>query len=163
MKYERSNMKPYVKLRKALIEQQIVLTNSPLDEMIAAAKNGRQDELVDRIAEFRAYASRLGELSRLACALVAVASSSGFVSDGVRMVQVARKNVEALVPYVINAAQVLCDVGGESHEAIENMLVIRSRWISQVDLLQLAIDDITSISDFMGRWPCLPYRSIQSD
>lgn len=62
----------------------------------------------------------------------------------------ARKNMEILVPYVINAAQILCTVGMNSREAWENMQVIRSRWLNQVSMLQLAIDDITSINDFLG-------------
>lgn len=125
------------------------MTNNPLEDLITAAKLGKNDQLKVRIVEFQDYASRLSELSRLACAL-ASSSSSPVHLEGIQMVQMARKNLEILVPYVINAAQILCSVGMNSREAWENMQVIRSRWLSQFNLLQLAIDDITSINDFLG-------------
>lgn len=142
----------YFKLRKALIEQLIALSNSPLEDLITAAKLGQHDQLKVRIGEFRDYASRLCELSRLACALASSSTSpsSAYYLEGIQMVQMARKNMEVLVPYVISAAQILCAVGMGSREAWENMQVVRSRWLSQLELLQLAIDDITSINDFLG-------------
>lgn len=130
-----------------------MLNNSPLDNLIATANLGQHDQLQERIIEFRAYANNLSELSRLACTLASTSSQPAWHQEGIHMVQVARKNLEILVPYVINAAQILCTFGEKaSREACENMQVIRSRWISQVDMLQLAIDDITSINDFMGTY-----------
>lgn len=135
-------------MRKALIEQIITLNKSPIEELIATSKLGQVDQLKIKITQFRDYASTLSEVSRLACALTSAATMSAH-SEGIQMVQIARKNMEILVPYVINAAQILC-VGENSLEGIENMQVIRSRWIKQVALLQLAIDDITSVNDFLG-------------
>ena len=134
-----------------MIEQLIVLSNSPLEDLITVAKLGQHDQLKERIVEFRLYANRLSELSRLACALASTNSSPAH-QESIQMVQIARKNMEALVSYVVHAAEILCTFGMSSREAWENMQVIRSRWLNQVDLLQLAIDDITSINDFMGNF-----------
>lgn len=110
---------------------------------------GQVDQLKIKITEFCEYASNLSEISRLACALASVATIPAH-SESIQMVQIARKNMEILVPYVTYAAQIICAVGENSLEGIENMQVIRSRWIKQVALLQLAIDDITSVNDFLG-------------
>lgn len=102
----------------------------------------QQEHFNEAITQFKVYANKLNDLSNMSCAL------SGN-QDGIKMVQIACEHLASLVPYVIGGAQILY-TSGSSKEACENMQVIRSKWVNQIDLLHLAIDDITCINDFLG-------------
>lgn len=69
--------------------------------------------------------------------------------DGVKMVRTAAAQIENLCPQVINAARVLA-VRPRSKLAIDNMDVFRDAWQAQVRLLTEAVDDITTIDDFLA-------------
>lgn len=144
----------WLKLRKAIIDQFAVLTStSPIDELIAVAKtSNNQAEFDDKVSHFRLYAGKLVELSQLAC-------SMSKNKEGIRLVQMVKKNLESLVPYVLNAAQIQFSFK-TSKEAAQNLHAIRQRWMEQLNLLQLAIDDITSINDFLAVYEYKIYQSL---
>jgi catenin alpha len=53
-----------------------------------------------------------------------------------------------LLPQLINSAQILCSFP-TSKKAQENMEMYRKAWLNELKLLYLAIDDITSVNDFL--------------
>jgi len=65
------------------------------------------------------------------------------------MVRIAAYQVESLCPQVINAARVLT-LRPRSKVALENMDVFKDAWERQVRLLTEAVDDITTIDDFLA-------------
>lgn len=69
--------------------------------------------------------------------------------DGVKMVRYAAAQIDALCPQVINAARIL-GARPKSKVAQENMDVFRDSWESQVRVLTEAVDDITTIDDFLA-------------
>lgn len=77
-----------------------------------------------------------------------VCSMSGN-EDGVKMVRYAAAQIENLCPQVINAARVLA-ARPRSKVALDNMEVFRQAWENQVRVLTEAVDDITTIDDFLA-------------
>lgn len=74
--------------------------------------------------------------------------------DGVKMVRHAAGQIDALCPQVINAARILA-ARPRVKVVQENMDVFRDAWETQVRLLTEAVDDITTIDDFLavsGEW-----------
>ena len=69
--------------------------------------------------------------------------------EGVKMVRMAASQIEALCPEVINAARVLA-ARPRSKVALENMDVFKDAWEKEVRLLTEAVDDITTIDDFLA-------------
>jgi len=69
--------------------------------------------------------------------------------EGIKMVRMAASQIELLCPQVVNAARVLT-ARPRSKVALENMDVFKSAWERQVKLLTEAIDDITTIDDFLA-------------
>ncbi len=69
--------------------------------------------------------------------------------DGVKMVRYAASQIENLCPQVINAARILA-ARPKSKVALENMEVFREAWENQVRILTEAVDDITTIDDFLA-------------
>lgn len=69
--------------------------------------------------------------------------------DGVKMVRYAAAQIENLCPQVINAARVLA-ARPRSRVAQENMENFRQAWENQVCVLTEAVDDITTIDDFLA-------------
>ena len=65
------------------------------------------------------------------------------------MVRLAAAQLEVLCPQVINAARVLT-ARPRSKVALENMDVFKEAWERQVHLLMDAVDDITTIDDFLA-------------
>lgn len=82
------------------------------------------------------------QVANLAC------SMSGN-EDGVKMVRYAAAQIETLCPQVINAARILA-ARPHSKVALENMEVFKDAWESQVRILTEAVDDITTIDDFLA-------------
>jgi len=82
------------------------------------------------------------QVANLAC------SMSGN-EDGVKMVRYAAAQIENLCPQVINAARILA-ARPRSKVAQENMDVFRDAWENQVRILTEAVDDITTIDDFLA-------------
>lgn len=132
-------------LRKAVVDHvsdSFLETNVPLLVLIEAAKNGKEKEVEEYAQVFTEHANKLVEVANLAC------SMSGN-EDGVKMVRYAAAQIETLCPQVINAARILA-ARPHSKVALENMDVFRDAWESQVRILTEAVDDITTIDDFLA-------------
>ncbi|KAM6130421.1 LOW QUALITY PROTEIN: catenin alpha-3 [Phoenicopterus ruber ruber] len=132
-------------LRKAIIDHisdSFLDTTVPLLVLIEAAKNGRDKEIKEYAAIFREHTSRLVEVANLACSL----STN---EDGMKIVQMAANHIETLCPQVINAALALA-ARPKSQVVKNNMEMYRSTWENHVHVLTEAVDDITSIDDFLA-------------
>ncbi|XP_009464254.1 PREDICTED: catenin alpha-3 [Nipponia nippon] len=132
-------------LRKAIIDHisdSFLDTTVPLLVLIEAAKNGRDKEIKEYAAIFREHTSRLVEVANLACSL----STN---EDGMKIVQVAANHIETLCPQVINAALALA-ARPKSQVVKNNMEMYRSTWENHIHVLTEAVDDITSIDDFLA-------------
>ncbi|KAM6203733.1 catenin alpha-3 [Sarcoramphus papa] len=132
-------------LRKAIIDHisdSFLDTTVPLLVLIEAAKNGREKEIKEYAAIFREHTSRLVEVANLACSL----STN---EDGMKIVQMAANHIETLCPQVINAALALA-ARPKSQVVKNNMEMYRSTWENHIHILTEAVDDITSIDDFLA-------------
>ena len=69
--------------------------------------------------------------------------------EGVKMVRMAAAQIESLCPQVINAARLLA-ARPRSKVALDNMSVFKDAWEKHVRLLTEAVDDITTIDDFLA-------------
>lgn len=78
-----------------------------------------------------------------------LACSMSSHEDGVKMVRYAAAQIDNLCPQVINAARILASKP-KSRVALENMEVFRAAWENQVRVLTEAVDDITTIDDFLA-------------
>lgn len=132
-------------LRKAVIDHvsdSFLETNVPLLVLIEAAKAG-EEENVEQYAEmFSDHASKLVEVATLVCSM----SSN---EDGVKMVRYAAAQIDHLCPQVVNAARILA-ARSKSKVALENMDAFKEAWENQVRILTEAVDDITTIDDFLA-------------
>ncbi|XP_061412431.1 catenin alpha-2-like [Lethenteron reissneri] len=132
-------------LRKAVmdhISDSFLETTVPLLVLIEAAKKGNEKEVKEYAQVFREHANKLVEVANLACSL----SSN---EEGVKLVRMAAQQIETLCPQVINAALTLA-AKPNSKIAQDNMDVFKETWENQVRLLTEAVDDITSIDDFLA-------------
>ncbi|KAM9011708.1 catenin alpha-3 isoform 4-T4 [Ara ararauna] len=132
-------------LRKAIIDHisdSFLDTTVPLLVLIEAAKNGKEKEIKEYAAIFREHTSRLVEVANLACSL----STN---EDGMKIVQMAANHIETLCPQVINAALALA-ARPKSQVVKNNMEMYRSTWENHIHVLTEAVDDITSIDDFLA-------------
>uniref|UniRef100_UPI00358F2A9A catenin alpha-2-like n=1 Tax=Myxine glutinosa TaxID=7769 RepID=UPI00358F2A9A len=117
-------------------------TTAPMLVLIEAAKKGNEKEVKEYAQVFREHTSKLVEVADLAC------SMSNNVG-GVKLVRMAAQQMETLCPQVVNATLVLAAKPG-SKIAQDNMNVFKETWEAQVQLLTEAVDDITSIDDFLA-------------
>uniref|UniRef100_A0A7M4EEM4 Catenin alpha 3 n=1 Tax=Crocodylus porosus TaxID=8502 RepID=A0A7M4EEM4_CROPO len=117
-------------------------TTVPLLVLIEAAKNGREKEMKDYAAIFREHTSRLVEVANLACSL----STN---EEGIKVIQMAASHIETLCPQVINAALALA-VRPKSQVVKNNMEMYKSTWENHLHVFTEAVDDITSIDDFLA-------------
>uniref|UniRef100_A0A8K9UK18 Catenin alpha-1 n=1 Tax=Oncorhynchus mykiss TaxID=8022 RepID=A0A8K9UK18_ONCMY len=116
-------------------------TNVPLLVLIEAAKNGNEKEVKEYAQVFREHANKLIEVANLACSI----SNN---EEGVKLVRMAASQLETLCPQVINAALALA-AKPNSKVAQDNMDLFKESWEKQVRVLTDAVDDITSIDDFL--------------
>lgn len=132
-------------LRKAVVDHvsdSFLETTTPLLDLIEAAKNGNEKKVHERAEVFTKHAEKLVEVANLVCSM----SNN---EDGVKMVRYAAAQIEMLCPQVINAARILA-VRQNSKVAQENMEAYRLSWENQVRILTEAVDDITTIDDFLA-------------
>lgn len=132
-------------LRKAVIDHvsdTYLETNVPLLVLIEAAKAGNEEQVEEYGKVFSMHAAKLVEVAQLACSM----SSS---EEGVKLVKFAAIQISKLCPQVINAARVL-GLRNTSSVALENMEAFKQAWELQVRLLTEAVDDITTIDDFLS-------------
>ncbi|KAJ3587657.1 hypothetical protein NHX12_011254, partial [Muraenolepis orangiensis] len=131
-------------LRKAVMDHvsdSFLETNVPLLVLIEAAKNGNEKEVKEYAQVFREHANKLIEVANLACSI----SNN---EEGVKLVRMAASQLETLCPQVINAALALA-AKPNSKVAQDNMDLFKMQWEKQVRVLTDAVDDITSIDDFL--------------
>uniref|UniRef100_T1JQN5 Catenin alpha n=2 Tax=Tetranychus urticae TaxID=32264 RepID=T1JQN5_TETUR len=132
-------------LRQAVIghvTDSFLETNVPLLVLDEAARRGDEDEVELYQKMFDEHSKKLVEVASLACSM----SDNG---EGVRMVRYAALQINNLCPQVINAAKILA-ARPKSKVAIENMDAYKNLWETQVRLLTEAVDDITTIDDFLS-------------
>ncbi|XP_044315213.1 catenin alpha [Drosophila rhopaloa] len=132
-------------LRKAVVDHvsdSFLETTTPLLDLIEAAKTGNEKKVREKAEIFTKHAEKLVEVANLVCSM----SSN---EDGVKMVRYAAAQIESLCPQVINAASILT-VRPNSKVAQENMTTYRQAWEVQVRILTEAVDDITTIDDFLA-------------
>ncbi|XP_050099829.1 catenin alpha isoform X4 [Anopheles aquasalis] len=132
-------------LRKAVVDHvsdSFLETNMPLLDLIEAARSGNEKVVRERADIFTKHAEKLVEVANLVCSM----SNN---EDGVKMVRYAADQIETLCPQVINAALILA-ARSNSKVAQENMEAYRLAWENQVRILTEAVDDITTIDDFLA-------------
>ncbi|XP_028157071.1 catenin alpha isoform X3 [Ostrinia furnacalis] len=132
-------------LRKAVVDHvsdSFLETNVPLLVLMEAARNGNEKEVEEYALVFTEHANKLVEVANLVCSM----SNN---EDGVKMVRHAASQIEALCPQVINAARVL-GARPRSRVAQENASAFARAWEAGVKLLTDAVDDITTIDDFLA-------------
>ncbi|ESO93133.1 hypothetical protein LOTGIDRAFT_178587 [Lottia gigantea] len=132
-------------LRKAVVDHvsdTFLETNVPLLVLIEAAKAGDEKGVEEYAQVFAEHANKLVEVANLACSM----SNN---EEGVKMVRMAAGEIDSLCPQVINAARVLA-ARPRSKPAQENMEIFKETWEKQVRLLTEAVDDITTIHDFLA-------------
>ncbi|XP_017282131.1 catenin alpha-1 [Kryptolebias marmoratus] len=132
-------------LRKAVMDHvsdSFLETNVPLLVLIEAAKNGNEKEVKEYAQVFREHANKLIEVANLACSI----SNN---EEGVKLVRMAASQLETMCPQVINAALALA-AKPNSKVAQDNMDAFKDQWEKQVRVLTDAVDDITSIDDFLS-------------
>lgn len=132
-------------LRKAVVDHvsdSFLETTTPLHDLIKAAQSAHEQRLIDCIDVFTKHADKLVEVANLVCSM----SSN---EDGVKMVRCAAAHIENLCPQVINAARILA-ARPNSKVTQENMDAYRESWENQVRILTEAVDDITTIDDFLA-------------
>lgn len=132
-------------LRKAVVDHvsdTFLETNVPLLVLIEAAKAGDEKGVEEYAQVFMEHANKLVEVANLACSM----SNN---EDGVKLVRMAAAEIDHLCSQVINAARVLA-ARPRSKAAQENMDVFKDAWEKQVRLLTDAVDDITTIHDFLA-------------
>ncbi|XP_054260506.1 catenin alpha isoform X2 [Macrosteles quadrilineatus] len=132
-------------LRKAVVDHvsdSFLETSVPLLVLIEAARAGNEKEVEEYAVVFTEHANKLVEVANLACSM----SNN---EDGVKMVRYAAGQIDALCPQVINAARILA-ARPRVKVVQENMDVFRDAWENQVRILTEAVDDITTIDDFLA-------------
>lgn len=132
-------------LRKAVVDHvsdSFLETTMPLIDLIEAAKSGNEAKVHERAEIFTKHAEKLVEVASLVCSM----SNN---EDGVKMVRYAAEQIEMLCPQVKNAALILA-ARPNSKIAQENMEAYRLSWENQVRILTEAVDDITTIDDFLA-------------
>lgn len=132
-------------LRKAVVDHvsdSFLDSTLPLTILIAAAQAGREQDVEEYAAVFAEHAAKLAEVANLVCSM----SSN---EDGVKMVRYAAGQLDALCPEVVNAARVLA-ARSRSKVAQENMDAFKHSWENQLRILTEAVDDITTIDDFLA-------------
>ncbi|XP_062833573.1 catenin alpha-3 isoform X4 [Anolis carolinensis] len=155
-------------------------TTVPLLVLTEAAKNGREQEIKEYAAIFKEHTCRLIEpiyttlfrchgpcclptfsLLQLCMAqylhgntdnplwVANLACSVSTNKEGIKIAQTAASQMETLCPQVINAALALA-ARPQSQVVKSNMEIYRSTWEKHIRVLTEAVDDITSIDDFLA-------------
>uniref|UniRef100_A0A671X894 Catenin alpha-2 n=2 Tax=Sparus aurata TaxID=8175 RepID=A0A671X894_SPAAU len=131
-------------LRKAVmdhISDSFLETNVPLLVLIEAAKSGNEKEVKEYAQVFREHANKLVEVSHELCMRV---HTYKYVCLFFFTCSEIKENLQ-----VINAALTLA-ARPQSKVAQDNMDVFKDQWEKQVRILTEAVDDITSVDDFLS-------------
>ncbi|UJR28554.1 hypothetical protein I4U23_009788 [Adineta vaga] len=132
-------------LRKAVVDHvsdTFIATSVPLHALIDAARRGNAQMVEETAQIFMEHACKLIEIANVAC-------SMSDQIEGIKLVRLAAMEIQHLSPQVVNAARTLC-ARSTSKVALENMDVFRDTWERHVRLLTEAVDEITTIEDFLA-------------
>uniref|UniRef100_A0A674CR04 Catenin alpha-1 n=1 Tax=Salmo trutta TaxID=8032 RepID=A0A674CR04_SALTR len=123
-------------------------------ERIVAECNSVRQALQDLLSEYMGNVSLFSSLLSATNSIhkqVGVANLACSISnneEGVKLVRMAASQLETLCPQLINAALALA-AKPNSKVAQDNMDLFKESWEKQVRVLTDAVDDITSIDDFL--------------
>lgn len=132
-------------LRRAIVDHisdAFLDTRTPLVLLIEAAKSGHEESTRMRAHMFQQHANEIVAVARLSCRL-----SSDV--EGVSVIQHTAAQLERLAPQVAEAAFLLCSQPN-SKTAQENMEAYKNLWFEKVNLLTVALDNITTLDDFLA-------------
>jgi catenin alpha len=132
-------------LRKAVVDHvsdSFLDASGPLILLVEAAQEGNEAAVEDCSADFSEHARKLVEVAGLAC-------SMSDNDEGVKVVRYAASLIENLCPQVINSDRILA-ARQRSKVAKENIEVLRDELINQVRILTDAVDEITTVDDFLA-------------
>ncbi|CAI5450154.1 unnamed protein product [Caenorhabditis angaria] len=132
-------------LRRAIVDHisdAFLDTRTPLLLLIEAAKSGDAENTAHKSHMFQQHAEKIVHVARLSCRL----SSD---TEGVSVILHTAAQLANLAPRVSNAAFLLCS-RPDSKTAQENMEAHKSLWFEKVRLLTTALDNITTLDDFLA-------------
>ena len=135
-------------LRKAVVDHicdYFMEPALPLIIMIQEAKAGNQENVEDCAKKFSEHGTKLVEVAMLACSVSNIQPDE----DGIKMVHYVALQVEILCPQVINSARILA-ARPQSKVAQQNMENFRTAWMNQLAVLTDAVDDVTTVDDFLA-------------
>jgi catenin alpha len=135
-------------LRKAVVDHicdYFIEPDAPLMKMIQEAKAGDKERVDECAKIFNGHGTKLVEVAMLACSV----SKNQENEDGIKMVRYVASQIEILCPQVINSAQILA-ARPQSKVAQQNMENFRTVWMNHLAVLTDAVDDITTVDDFMA-------------
>ncbi|CAI2353883.1 unnamed protein product [Caenorhabditis sp. 36 PRJEB53466] len=132
-------------LRRAIVDHisdAFLDTRTPLLLLIESAKTGDEETTRQRAHMFQLHANEIVTVAKLSCRL------SPDV-EGVSVIRHTASQLERLAPQVIEAALLLC-ANNTSRTSQENMEAYRKLWFQKVNLLTTALDNITTLDDFLA-------------
>ncbi|XP_012514034.1 PREDICTED: catenin alpha-3 [Propithecus coquereli] len=136
-------------LRKAIIDHvsdSFLDTTVPLLVLIEAAKNGREKEIKEYAAIFHEHTSRLVEVSILELSLFCKMNTN---ENAYPKLKICSNHPVRLCPSIINAALALA--ARPKSQVVKNTMEMYKRtWENHIHVLTEAVDDITSIDDFLA-------------
>ncbi|MGH0165478.1 UNVERIFIED_CONTAM: hypothetical protein FKN15_053675, partial [Acipenser sinensis] len=137
--------------KEALLQELTLISQhccSPDDTLHLEAERRRLEEEIQRAHSGSAHGTT--ESVIIGIAMVAnLACSISNNEEGVKLVRMAATQIDSLCPQVINAALTLA-ARPQSKVAQDNMDVFKDQWEKQVRVLTEAVDDITSVDDFLS-------------
>lgn len=131
-------------LRQAVVDHvsdNYLGVEGPLEMILNAAREGKEAQVEALAILFHEHVGKLTEVGQLACSMSS--------EDSVKLVRKAAGQVDLLSAEVLNAARSL-SLRPQSRVAQENLEVFVGAWRDAVDLLTLAVDEITNIEDFLA-------------
>ncbi|CAB3398843.1 unnamed protein product [Caenorhabditis bovis] len=132
-------------LRRAIVDHisdAFLDTQTPLALLIEAAKSGDHEHTRHRAQLFFQHADKIISVARLSCRLSSDVES-------VSVIMHTSTQLEKLAPQVADAAYLLCSKP-DSKTTQENMESFAKIWIDKVVLLTTALDNITTLDDFLA-------------
>ncbi|PAA91286.1 hypothetical protein BOX15_Mlig012233g1, partial [Macrostomum lignano] len=131
-------------LRQAVVDHvsdNYLGVEGPLDMILNAAREGKEAQVEALAILFHEHVTKLTEVGQLACSMSS--------EDSVKLVRKAAGQVDLISAEVLNAARSL-SLRPQSRVAQENLEVFVGAWRDAIDLLTLAVDEITNIEDFLA-------------
>ncbi|CAK9298974.1 unnamed protein product [Gordionus sp. m RMFG-2023] len=145
-KLDRTAEELKAQLKRAVVDHvsdSFLETGVPLLILARAATEGGSEAEIKRACDlFEEHAKKLIQVADLACSLSTHA-------EGVQLVRLASRELTSLYPQVVNAAKIVA-LRPNSKPAKENFKAFSTAWQTQVRILTEAVDDITTVQDFLA-------------